>query len=72
MNDPNPTNVPKIQKLELEVRKLGGNDINWSNRCGDQSTHFDGCIENLNVENSSCNNKKIRTTFNARPTMSQP
>jgi len=62
MNDLDPTNVPKIWKPKLGIRKLGGNDIKWSNPCGNQTTHFVGYIESPNVKNSSCNHKKIGTT----------
>ncbi len=64
--------MPKIQKPQLEVKKLRRSDIKWSNPCGDQITHFDHCSESANVENSCCNCKKIRTTSDLRPTMSQP
>jgi hypothetical protein len=47
----------------LGIRKLGGSDIEWSNLCGNQATHFNDCTKNPNVENSCCNHKKTRTTF---------
>ncbi len=59
--------VPKIRKPKLGVRKLKGGYILWSNLYGNQATHFVGCTESLSAENSSCNCKKIRTTFDARP-----
>jgi hypothetical protein len=58
MNDLDYTNVPKIQKPMLRVRKPKGSDIEWSNPCGDKATHFVGFIKSPNVENSSCNHKK--------------
>jgi len=36
----------KIGKLNLGVKKCKGIDIDWSNPCGDQATHFIGYIEN--------------------------
>jgi hypothetical protein len=69
MNDLDPTNALKIQKLELGVRKLGGNDIKWSNLCGDQVTHFVGYSKRFNVKNFYDNHKKTRTTFDANPIM---
>jgi hypothetical protein len=51
----------------LRVRKLGGSDIKWSNPYGNETTHFVGCTENPNAENSSCNHKKTITTFDPRP-----
>jgi hypothetical protein len=36
MNDLDFTNVAKIQKPMLRVRKPRGSDIKWSNPCGDQ------------------------------------
>jgi hypothetical protein len=54
--------VPKIRKLEFEVKKLGKSDIKWSNPYGDQITHFTSYIESLNVKNFFCNCKKTRTT----------
>jgi hypothetical protein len=35
-----PTNAPIIQKLVLDVRKLGKSDMNRFNPCGNQATHF--------------------------------
>jgi len=32
-----------------------------------QATHFGGCIENYNVNKSSYNCNKTKTTFDARP-----
>jgi hypothetical protein len=52
MNDLDPIDVPKIKKPYLEVKKLGKSDIEWSNPCGDQVTHFVGYIESLNAKNS--------------------
>jgi hypothetical protein len=54
-------------KLKLGIRKLKGSDIEWSNPCGEQTTHFIGCTENPKVKNSCCNHKKIGTTFDAKP-----
>jgi hypothetical protein len=47
----------------LKIKKPGRSDIKWSNLCGNQIIHFVGYIKNPNVENSSCNCKKTRTTF---------
>jgi hypothetical protein len=57
------------EKPNSRVRKLGRNYIEWFNPCGDQTTHFDTYIENPNVDNSSCNHKNVRTTFDAKPTI---
>jgi hypothetical protein len=59
------TSAPEIQKLKLGVKKPRGNDIKWSNPYGDQATHFVGRIESPNVINSSCNHRKVKTTFDA-------
>jgi hypothetical protein len=59
--------VSKIQKPKLGVKNPRGSDIEWSNPYGDQATHFDGCIESPNADNSSYNRKNARTTYNARP-----
>jgi hypothetical protein len=67
MNDLDPTNVPKIQKSKLGVRKLKWIDKKWSNPCENQATHFVAYIESLNTKNFSCNHKKTRTTFDTRP-----
>jgi hypothetical protein len=64
-----PTSTPKIQKPELKVRKPRGSDIKWSNPYGDQATHFVGCIESLNADNSYCDHKKIKTTSNVGPSL---
>jgi hypothetical protein len=61
--------VPKIWKLELGVRKLGGNDIELSNPFGDQATHFTGCTKSPNVDNSSYNHKNVGTSFDVGPTI---
>jgi hypothetical protein len=53
----------------LKIKKPRRSDIEWSNPYGSQVTHFVGCIENPNVENSFYNCKKIRTTFDAKPTI---
>jgi hypothetical protein len=66
MNDLDPTNAPKIQKLELGVRKPRRSDIKWSNPYGDQATHFNDYTESPSLENSSYNHIKIRATFNVR------
>jgi hypothetical protein len=58
MNDLNLIVVPKIQKPMLRIRKPRGSDIEWSNPCGDQATHFVGYIESPIVENSSYNRRK--------------
>ncbi len=56
-NDLDPTNVPKIQKPKL-VRKLGRNDIKWSNPYGDQVTHFTSYTKSFNAKFFYCNHKK--------------
>jgi hypothetical protein len=35
-----PISAPKIRKLVLCVKKLGGSDMHKFNPCGDQVTHF--------------------------------
>jgi hypothetical protein len=65
MNDLDPIGTPKIWKPESRVRKPQGGDIKRSNLCGDQVTHFANCTKIPYVENSSCNHKKIGTTFDA-------
>jgi hypothetical protein len=57
-NGKKPIRTPWIQKLDLGVRKPGGSDIDWSNFCRDQATHFVGCTESPNVPNSFYNRKK--------------
>jgi hypothetical protein len=47
MIDLDPTNVPKIWKLEVGVKKLRGSDIEWSNPYGDQATHFVSALKTL-------------------------
>jgi hypothetical protein len=69
MNGLNPTNVPKVWKPKLGVKKLGRNDLKRSNPCGNQVAHFVGYIKSLNAQNSCCNCKKIGTTSYARPTI---
>jgi hypothetical protein len=60
MNDVDPTSVPKIRKLELEVKKLRGSDIKWSNPSGNQATHFVNCTQSANVDNLYCDRKNIK------------
>jgi hypothetical protein len=60
MNDLDPTNAPKIQKPTSRIKKLGKNDIEWSNPYGDHATHFVHYIEIPNVEHSYYNNIKKR------------
>ncbi len=69
MNDLDPTDVPKIQKPDVRVRKPRKNDIHWFNPCGNQTTHFVGCIKSFNVENFCCNHKKTRITFDVKRTI---
>jgi hypothetical protein len=61
--------VPKIPKPELGVKKPRGSDIKLSNPLGDQVTHFAKYTKSLNAKNSYCNYKKIRTTFDTKPTI---
>jgi hypothetical protein len=68
-NSKEPTRTPKIQRLDLGVRKLGGSDIDWSNPYGNKATHFISCTKSLNVVNSSCNKKKIGATSEVIRTM---
>jgi len=49
MNDLDPLDAPKVRKPELKVKKLGRNDIKWSNHCGNQTTHFANYTKSLNV-----------------------
>ncbi len=39
-NDKKPTKTPRIRRPNLNVKKLGGSDINWSKPYGNQVTHF--------------------------------
>jgi hypothetical protein len=57
----------KIWKPKSRVRKLGGNEIEWSNPWGFQTTHFTDYIERPNTNNYSYNRKNVGTTFDARP-----
>jgi hypothetical protein len=50
----------------LRIRKLGGSDLEWSNPCGDQTSHFVGYTKSPNVQNSCNNCKKTKTTSYAR------
>jgi hypothetical protein len=55
--------APKIQKPQVSrVKKPGGNDIDWFNPYGNQTTHFDGYTKNPNVDNSSCNHEQLSHT----------
>ncbi len=58
MSDLDPIDVPKIRKLDLEVKTLRRSDIEWSKPYGDQATHFVGYIESLNVKNSCWDHQK--------------
>jgi hypothetical protein len=60
---------PKSRIKKSRIKKPRGSDIELSNPYGDQATHFVGCIENPNAENSSHNHRKIGITFDARPTI---
>jgi hypothetical protein len=53
----------------LGVRKPSGSDMDKSNPCGDQTTHFIDLMECLNVANSTYKCKKMGTTFETRPTI---
>jgi hypothetical protein len=64
-----PTNAPKIRKPELKVRKPRRSDMELSNLSKNQTTHFVGCIERPNTNNSSYNLKNVRTTSNVGPTI---
>ncbi len=57
---------PKYKHLNWELKKLKGSDIEWLNLCGHQVTHFVGCIRSLNVDNSFCNHKNVKTTFDMK------
>ncbi len=59
----------KVRKPKLGVRKLGGSDLEWSNPCGNQTTHFVGNIKSPNAQNYCCNCKKTGSTSYARPTI---
>ncbi len=58
-----PINAPKIWKLMLCVKKLGGSDMDKFNPCGNQVTHFINQMESPNVANSIYNSKKMDITF---------
>jgi hypothetical protein len=66
MNDVNPTGAPKIRKPKSKIKRLGGNDIEWSNQYENQTTHFASCTENPNANNSCYNHKNAGTTLDAR------
>jgi hypothetical protein len=68
-NDVDFTNVSKIRKLESWIRKPWGNDIKWYNIWGDQTTHFISSTKNLTANNSSCNYKNAKITFDVGPTI---
>ncbi len=57
-NGKEPIGAPRIRRPNLSVRKLGRNDIDWSNPRQDQATYFVSYIENPNTPNSSYNCKK--------------
>jgi hypothetical protein len=57
-----PISAPKIRKLVLCVKKLGGSDMDKFNPCGDQVTHFMNWMESPNVANSIYDRKKMDTT----------
>jgi hypothetical protein len=59
---------PKYE-TKIKSKKQEKNDIEWSNPCGDQTTHFVNCTKNFNAENYYSNCKKTRTTSNGRPTI---
>ncbi len=61
--------VPKIWKLGYKIRKPWRSDIEWSNPCGDQITHFVEYTKSSNVKNSSYNYKKTGTTSDEGPTI---
>ncbi len=61
--------MPQIRKVDSKVKKLRKCDIEWSNPCGDQATHFVGYTKSLNVKNFYCNHKKTVITFNVGPTL---
>jgi hypothetical protein len=68
-NGKKPIRAPKIRKLDLGVRKPGGSDIDWSNPCRNQATHFVDCIKSPNAPNSFYNRKKTCNTFEVGSTM---
>lgn len=39
------------------VRKHGGSEMDGSNACGDQTTHFDSWMESFNLTNFAYNHK---------------
>ncbi len=71
INDLDPTNALKIQKfkskIQVESKKVRKKYIESSNPWGNQATHFDGCIESPNADNSCYNCQKIRITYDVRP-----
>jgi hypothetical protein len=58
-----------LSKLGSRAKKPRGNDIEWSNLGGNQTTHFVGYVESFNAKNSYYNCKKIGTTSYVRPTL---
>jgi hypothetical protein len=59
----------RIWKLNSNSRKLEISDINWSNPCGNQATHFTNYIESLNAPNSSYDHQNANSTCEAKWTM---
>ncbi len=68
-NGKKPIGAPRIRRLDLGVKQLGGSDIDWFNPYENQTKHFTGCIESPNVPNSFCNHKKTSNTFEVGPIM---
>jgi hypothetical protein len=68
-NDKEPIITPKIQRLDLGVRKLGGSDIDLSNPYGNKAKHFVGYTKSFNAVSFPCNHKTIGATFEAIQTM---
>ncbi len=68
-NRKKPTRTPRIQRLDLGVRKLGRIDIDLFNPYGDQTTHFVDYIKSFNASNSSYNCKKKGNTFEEKSIM---
>jgi hypothetical protein len=64
-----PTNATKIQKPKSRIRKLGGTDIEWSNPCGNQATHYIGYTKSFNANNSCYDHRNTKTTSDVGPTI---
>jgi hypothetical protein len=56
-------------KTCVGCNKLGESDMDGSNPCGDQTTHFTKWMESLNVASSTSKCKNVNTMFEIGPTI---